>query len=217
MMWRGWVAGREVRMKFVSELAYWQSVFGGLAKPRIPVTPFVPRRREAPARRLEVVSAWEGIQNILPELIERFHLKTDRCLEFGVEFGFSTVALSSYFNSVVGVDIFCGDIHTVNKQNIYEETADRLSPYTNIELVRSDYRNFIQNEHGSFDLIHVDIVHTFADTFACGLWSAKHSQCTIFHDTESFPQVKKAEVEIARTTGKKFLNFEESFGLGILV
>ena len=204
-------------MKFVSEKAYWQSVMGGLAKPRIPITPYIPRRREAPLRRLEVVSAWEGIQNILSDLIERFHVNTDACLEFGVEFGFSTVALSSYFDSVVGVDIFCGDIHTINKENIYEETVSRLSPYPNIELVRSDYRDFIQKEHRTFGLIHVDIIHTFADTFACGLWSAAHSQCTIFHDTESFPQVKQAVVEIARVSGKKFYNFEESYGLGILV
>jgi hypothetical protein len=199
------------------ERAYWESVLSGLMKPKIDVTPYIPVRRVPPVRRLEVISAWEGIQNILADLIERFHIKTDRCLEFGVEFGFSTVALSSYFDSVVGVDIFCGDKHTTNKQDIYMETMKRISPYSNIELIRSDYRDFIQGEHGSFGLIHVDIVHTFADTFACGLWSARHSQCAIFHDTESFPQVKQAVAEIARVTGKKFYNFQESYGLGILV
>jgi hypothetical protein len=199
------------------ERAYWQSVLDGIAKPRVPITPYVPGRRQAPARELQVVSAWAGIQNILSDLIEKYHIPTDRCLEFGVEFGFSTVALSSYFDSVIGVDTFQGDKHTVNKQNIYEETLARLSPYTNIELVRSDYRDFIQGEHGFFGLIHVDIIHTFADTLACGMWSAKHSQCTIFHDTESFPQVKQAVVEMARATGKRFYNFNESNGLGILV
>jgi hypothetical protein len=134
-----------------------------------------------------------------------------------VEFGFSTVALSSYFDSVIGVDVFWGDRHTTNKQNIYDETKRGLAPYKNVELVRSDYRDFIQGEHGLFGLIHVDIVHTFADTYACGLWSARHSQCTLFHDTQQFPQVKRAVAEIARTTGKRFYNFDESFGLGILV
>jgi len=164
-----------------------------------------------------VVSAWEGIQNILADLIERFHIDTGRCLEFGVEYGFSTVALSSYFESVTGVDIFHGDRHTVNKQDIFDETTRRLSPYSNIKLVRSDYQDFIKQDHGTFGLVHVDIIHTFADTFACGLWSANHSQCTIFHDTESFPQVRQAVVEVARATGKKFYNFKESYGLGILV
>jgi hypothetical protein len=171
----------------------------------------------APERRLPVTSAWEGIQDILLDIIERFHIRTDRCLEFGVEYGFSTVALSSYFDSVIGVDRFCGDKHTVNKANIYEETRKRLASYPNIELVRSDYREFIRAEHGSFGLIHVDIVHTFADTFACGLWSVNHSQCTIFHDTESFPQVRQAVVEVARVTGRTFYNFAESYGLGIVV
>jgi hypothetical protein len=204
-------------MRVSFELAYWESVLSGLVKPKVAVTPYIPAHRVPPARRLEVISAWEGIQNILADLIDRFHIKTDRCLEFGVEFGFSTVALSSYFESVVGVDIFHGDKHTTNKQDIYKETLDRMSPYPNIELIRSDYRDFIQGDHGSFGLIHVDIVHTFADTYACGLWSANHSQCAIFHDTESFPQVKRAVAEIARATGKKFYNFQESYGLGILV
>jgi hypothetical protein len=204
-------------MKVNSELTYWVSVLGGLAKPKIPIIPYIPDHREPPARRLEVISAWEGIQNILSDLIRRFHINTDRCLEFGVEFGFSTVALSSYFDSVVGVDIFCGDKNTFNKKDIYKETLNRISPYSNIQLVCSDYRDFIKSEHRSFGLIHVDIVHTFADTFACGLWSAEHSQCTIFHDTESFPQVKQAVSEIARVAGKKFYNFSENYGLGILV
>jgi hypothetical protein len=204
-------------MQVILELAYWQSVLSDLFKPRIPVLPYIPGRREAPARTVNVESAWKGIESILSELIERFQIHTDACLEFGVELGFSTAALSSYFNRVIGVDTFCGDIHTTNKRDIYQETAQRLSPYKNIELVRSDYRDFIGEEHGVFGLIHVDIVHTFADTYACGLWSARHSQCTIFHDTESFPQVKRAVMEIARATGKRFFNFTESHGLGILV
>ena len=204
-------------MRIILEMPYWQSVINGLGKPKIPVSSYVPNRLETPSRRLDVPSAWQGIENILADLIERFHINTDVCLEFGVEFGFSTVALSSYFNRVIGVDTFQGDEHTSNKQDIYEATLNRLSPYKNITLVRSDYRDFIRAKNEQFGLIHVDIVHTFTDTFACGLWSAKRSQCTIFHDTESFPQVKRAVSEIARATGKRFINFEQSYGLGILV
>lgn len=204
-------------MRYDLEFAYWRSIVAGLAKPKVPIVPYIPTHRQPPSRGLQVASAWEGIQNILADLIERFQIDTSRCLEFGVEFGFSTVAFSSYFESVIGVDTFHGDRHTENKQDIFDETARRLSPYTNIELIRSDYRDFIKQDHGTFGLVHVDIVHTFADTFACGLWSANHSRCTIFHDTESFPPVKQAVVEVARATGKKFYNFDESFGLGILV
>jgi hypothetical protein len=198
------------------ELPYLVSVAAGVVKPKVPILPYVPNRRQTPARTLPVVSAWDGIQDILADLIERFQVDTSRCLEFGVEFGFSTVALSSFFDSVTGVDTFQGDRHTVNKDDIYNETRARLAPYSNIQLVRSDYRDFIKQEHGTYGLIHVDIIHTFADTFACGLWSARHSQCTIFHDTESFPQVKQAVREVARETGKKFYNFEQNFGLGIV-
>lgn len=211
------MAAPKVNMQLVFEIPYWRSVVAGLGRQKVPVLPYIPKRREAPGRRLEVASAWTGIENILSELIERFQINTDVCLEFGVEHGFSTVALSYYFDRVIGVDTFRGDKHTINKSNIYEETVSQLSEYKNIELVCSDYRGFIREQHGCFGLIHVDIVHTFEDTFACGLWSARHSQSTIFHDTESFPQVKRAVKEIARATGKKFFNFRDCNGLGILV
>lgn len=199
------------------EFAYWMSVVSSFGKSKVPVTPYVPARRQSPPKRLAISSAWAGIEDILSDLIDRFQVKTDRCLEFGVEYGFSTVALSSYFGSVTGVDTFLGDKHTNNLRNIYEETVNTLAPFENIDLVRSDYRDFIRKESRSFDLIHVDIIHTFADTYACGLWSANHSQCTIFHDTESYPEVKQAVTDIARRTGKRFYNYEESYGLGILV
>jgi hypothetical protein len=182
------------------ELAHWQSRLKSAFQPRIPVQPYVPSARQTPLRTLDVNSAWAGIERILADLIGQFDIPTERCLE-----------------SVTGVDTFQGDIHTVNNQDIYDDTRARLAPYPNIQLVRSDYRDFIKQDHGDFGLVHVDIVHTFADTYACGLWSARHSRCTIFHDTESFPQVKQAVREIARATGKKVYNFEESYGLGIVV
>jgi hypothetical protein len=170
-----------------------------------------------PERVLQVESAWKGIESILSDIVHRFNLGTERCLEFGVEYGYSTAALSSIFDSVTGVDTFAGDKHTVSKQDIYADTLKRLSVFGNIKLVRSDYRDWIANDDTVYNLIHVDIVHTYADTFACGLWSAKHAQCAIFHDTMSFPAAKQAIVDISRQTGKRFYNFEESNGLGILV
>ena len=199
------------------EFAYKLSVLLGKVRTTVPIVPYIPTRRQPPQRSLNVVSAWEGNQNILADLIERFHIDTKRCLEFGVEYGFSAVALSSFFASVTGVDTFHGDQHTINKDDIFDETVRRLSPYSNIELIRSDYRDFIKQEHGTYGLIHVDIIHTYADTFACGLWSARHSDCTIFHDTNSFAPVRQAVLDVARKTGKKFYNFQESYGLGIVV
>lgn len=199
------------------EWAYWKAVSASLGKPKIPILPYIPERRQLPANTLPVDSAWKGIESILADIIQRFHLGKESCLEFGVEYGYSTVALSSFFQSVTGVDIFVGDKHTNNKKDIYKETVERLAPYKNVELICNDYKDWILKDNHTYDLIHVDIVHTYADTFACGLWSAQHSSCVIFHDTESFSAVKRAVTEIARCTGKTFYNFKESFGLGILV
>jgi hypothetical protein len=178
---------------------------------------YVPERRESPDRVLDVNTAWKGLESILSDVLTRFSIRGDRCLEFGVEHGYSTAALSCFFGSVIGVDTFMGDEHTLEKGDIYEKTATRLSSFENIKLIRSDYRDWIQKDNATYDLIHVDIVHTYADTLACGYWSAMHAQCVLFHDTETFHSVKQAVRDIARLTGKRFYNFKESCGLGIIV
>jgi hypothetical protein len=201
----------------VAEIGYWKSVVGGLVAPKVPILPYIPQNRQLPPRVLMPATAWQGIESILSDVIQRFSLGTKRCLEFGVEYGYSTVALSNFFDIVTGVDTFCGDKHTLNKSDIYAQTAERLSCYDNIRLVRSDYRDWTAKDNTTYDVIHIDIVHTYIDTFRCGLWSAKHAQCVLFHDTLSFPAVKRAVTDIARKTGKHFYNFEESYGLGIIV
>lgn len=201
----------------ITEPEYWKSVFRGLISVRVPVLPYVPQRRELPARVLEPATAWKGNESVLGDLIETFQLGTKRCLEFGVEYGYSTAALSCFFDSVIGVDTFMGDKHTLNKTDVFAYTNKRLSEFKNIELVRSDYREWIAKDESVYDLIHVDIVHSYSDTFDCGLWSAAHASCVLFHDTLSFPAVRRAVIDIARQTGKDFYNFKESYGLGILV
>jgi len=166
---------------------------------------------------LPVATAWKGIESILGDLIRQFRVGRGRCLEFGVEFGYSTAVLSSFFDQIIGVDRFTGDKHTANQKDIFSETSERLSNFPNIRLVRSDYRGWIAQDDSLYDLIHVDIVHTYRDTFICGLWSVHHAPCVLFHDTLSFPAVRRALSAIARTTGRRFYNFEESNGLGILV
>jgi hypothetical protein len=201
----------------IFETQYWKAVWSGIGSSKIPIFPYIPNSRQLPHRVLLVETAWKGIESVIADILERFHIGNDCCLEFGVEYGYSTAALSCFFKSVRGVDTFAGDQHTVNKKDIFRETGARLKPFSNITLVRSDYRDWILNDVGRYDLIHVDIVHTFADTFACGLWSAQHASCVIFHDTESFSAVRRAVIEIARHTGRRFYNFKESNGLGILV
>ena len=201
----------------VREPAYWKSLLADATRSPLPVETYLPVHRELPQRILQIYSAWKGIESILPDLINRFGIGSSRCLEFGVERGYSTAALSCFFDSVTGVDIFVGDSHTRHYQDLYAETSQRLEPYANIQLVRSDYRDWIAADDSFYDLIHVDIVHSYTDTFACGLWSAQHAKCVIFHDTVSYPTVKRAVMDIARQTGKRFYNFKECNGLGILV
>ncbi|QRR00923.1 class I SAM-dependent methyltransferase [Dyadobacter sandarakinus] len=181
------------------------------------IKPYTPRFLQEPNQSLDIVSAWKGLELIIPDIMKRFNLKNDKCIEFGVEFGFSTVVFANYFSSVIGVDTFEGDQHTANKSEHYEQTSQRLAPYSNIRLIKSDYRDWIHTDHTRYDLAHVDIVHHYDETYECGLWAAQHSSCTLFHDTESFPEVRRAVKDIARTTRQKLYNYPLHYGLGILV
>lgn len=181
------------------------------------IKPYKPKNFRKPENMLEIVSAWKGLELIVEDIIDQFELKRDRCIEFGVEFGYSSVVFSNYFKAVTGVDTFEGDIHTVNKNEHFEETSRRLAPYTNIKLIKSDYKDWIAADNQRYNLAHVDIVHNYNETFECGLWAAQHSDCTIFHDTESFPEVRRAVKDLAKKTGHKLYNYPQHHGLGILV
>ena len=178
---------------------------------------YEPASYEKPANVLSRYSAWRGHEYIIADILRRFDVGRSHCLEFGVEFGFSAVVFANYFDKVTGIDTFIGDPHAGIHEDHYESTAMSLAPYPQIELIQSDYRDWIRADDRRYDLIHVDIIHTFAATYECGLWSAQHSDCTIFHDTESFPAVKRAVSAIAKQTKKEFYNFPLYHGLGIVV
>jgi hypothetical protein len=181
------------------------------------VNDYTPKALYKPPRLIDVETGWRGHELVVRDILDRFHIRRDSCLEFGVEFGYSSVVFSNFFKRVVGVDTFEGDIHSFRKNNHFEETRHDLNVFQNIELYQSDYKDWIRNDDNQYDLIHVDIVHTYSDTYRCGLWSAMHSTCTLFHDTESFPEVKLAVAEIARATRKKFFNYKPHYGLGIVI
>jgi hypothetical protein len=181
------------------------------------IRPYKPANLSEPEKLLDVVSAWKGLEMIIGDIITRFGIDREKCIEFGVEFGYSSVVFSNFFERVTGVDTFEGDIHTENKLEHFQQTRERLSPYGNIHLVKSDYRDWIVRDNQRYNLAHVDIVHSYKETFECGLWAARHSDCVIFHDTESFPEVRKAVKDIARATGQQLYNYPYHYGLGILV
>jgi Methyltransferase domain len=179
---------------------------------------YIPTKIESPPKLVQSNSqAWVGLEKIVLDIIEFSKIKTSVALEFGVEFGYSTAVFANYFEKVIGVDIFTGDIHAGQHGDLFESTKNNLRAFPNIELIKSDYKDFIKANQNFFDLVHVDIIHTYEDTYACGLWGAQHSACTLFHDTQSFPDVKKAVADVAKRTGKKFYNYRKCNGLGILV
>jgi len=175
-----------------------------------------PEIRDTP-KLLEVASAWGDIPTILKSLIKDFNINPKIALEFGVEFGYSTSALANYFETVIGVDTFIGDIHTAHHGDHFESTSNSLSVFPNIKLIRDTYQEFIKINNTRYDLIHIDIVHTYEDTFACGEWSVNHSDVVIFHDTEYFMDVRKACTDLAAKYNLEFYNYPNSYGLGILI
>jgi hypothetical protein len=168
---------------------------------------YLPTKLKYP-KKLEVPSAWRGLDSIIWAIINDFGIKTDKALEFGVEYGFSTYALAQYFTKVIGVDTFEGDQHTKNGKIDMRSVQDMMPP--NVLLIKSDYKDYKDDE--KYDIIHIDIVHTYADTFKCGEWALKHSNLVIFHDTESFPEVKRAVHDL----DPNFYNYPFNNGLGII-
>lgn len=179
---------------------------------------YIPENRYSPKLATQKLSAWGDIPSILEDIIKRFNIKRDKAIEFGVEWGYSTSALSNYFQEVIGIDTFEGDEHAGFKGNIFEETKSYLSDFKNINLIKSSYQDYIINDSSEYyNLSHVDIVHTYEDTFKCGEWCVNHSDIVIFHDTESFDDVKRACQDLSIKYNLDFYNYKGSYGLGILV
>src|SRR5271155_1913632 len=170
-----------------------------------PIT-YTPRKLVKPLRMPQVGTAWDGNELILEDLIERFQISPKRCIEFGVEHGYSTAALANYFKHVIGVDTFGGDQHAGfgDADKTFAATAEMLKGFPNITLARTSYQDWIRKDDSKYDLCHIDIVHTWDDTFACGAWAADHSDVILFHDTQSFPEVGEAVQDLAYDSGLNF-------------
>jgi predicted O-methyltransferase YrrM len=177
---------------------------------------YIPRVIYTP-KVVDVPSAWKGLEGILHDLINRFGINPNLALEFGVEHGFSTSALASYFRKVIGVDPF-GEYANFSS---YLTTMRTLRDYPNVSLVNMGYEDFIKVDvYDRYDLIHVDISnpdHNYATTYPCGEWSVQHSDCVIFHDTISYPDVMRVCKDLANKYDLEFYNFPDYNGLGILV
>ena len=182
-----------------------------------PIT-YVPKKLVKPLRMIDVPSAWGGNELIIEDLIERFQISPKRCIEFGVQHAFSTAALANYFKHVIAVDHFAGDemAGIGDPDHTFNGTKEALKDFPNITLARTSYQDWIRKDDSEYDLVHVDIVHTWEDTYACGAWAADHSDVLMFHDTLSFPEVMEAVKDLAFDFDMNFYNYPHSHGLGIL-
>jgi predicted O-methyltransferase YrrM len=181
------------------------------------IIPYTPRFYKVPKHLADVPSAWGPNESLLMDLIERFNVPTHTALEFGVDYGYSASALANFFEVVIGVDHFNSDSQTGYRENLYEQASNTLKDFPNIHLVCQDYQQYIADNDQNYDLIHIDIFHDYSNTCKAGRWAVNHAHIILFHDTESYPEVKRAVSTIADESDMTFYNFPVSCGLGILV
>lgn len=179
---------------------------------------YIPEKLYTDFKQLLVGTAWRGLDQVVPDILKRFNIKTDKAIEFGVETGYSTSILAQIFKEVIGVDTFMGDVHAGTHSSSFRLPTERnLRNYSNVKLVESDYQNYIRNNDEKADLIHIDIVHHYKETYECGDWAVKHTDIVIFHDTLSFADVRNAVAKLAEENNREFYNYPNHCGLGILV
>ena len=166
----------------------------------------------------DISSAWKGLEDYIIPIIDKFNIKPDCCLEFGVDLGYSSYIFSQVFKKVIGVDKFEGDNHINHPQvDEFYEQIKQVFNNTNVDVVRADFRDFIKDNNNQYDLIHIDIVHFYDETFECADWAVKHSNVVILHDTCSFPDIDKVCHDITlKHNNVKYYNISEHFGLGVL-
>ncbi len=89
---------------------------------------YIPKKFSKPEKMIPVVTAWAGLEEIIEDILDRFDIGRDACIEFGVEFGYSSVVFSNYFKQVTGVDVFIGDEHTDFKGDHFQMDDCRMLP-----------------------------------------------------------------------------------------
>jgi len=179
---------------------------------------YIPQYLEFPLHQTKKYSAWKANALVIKDITNRFVKDPNLLLEFGVEYGYSTAVFSSYFKNVIGVDTFKGDENSgIRSDGFFEETKALLINYPNIQLIQASYQDFIATNNDRYDAIHVDIVHTYEDTYACGKWAVEHSDVVMFHDTLSFEGVRRSCEDLSKEYGFTFYNYNADYGLGILV
>jgi len=164
---------------------------------------YVPRHYDSPTF-VDEVSTWNANPKILKDIIVRAGIKTDKALEFGVWHGCSISALAYYFKEVTGVDLSV------------QAALGPLKGYRNITLFEKPYEEFIKGNDDRYDLIHIDVVHSYEETYPAGEWAVQHSNCVLFHDT-IINDIRRVCEDLALKYGFIFYNYMVDCQLGILI
>lgn len=176
---------------------------------------------------IDVLSAWQPLAFVIKDILDRFNIKRDLALEFGVERAYSTTTFANYFKKVIGVDPFNWTLSDGFLRD-YFTVKELVKEYKNIELIKGFSEEFINEYYNNrFDLIHIDIgydTHCYATTFPSAEWAIQHSDCVLFHDTISFPEINQVCEELSEKFGFDYYNYSEPVGpagqvcgLGILI
>lgn len=170
-------------------------------------------------KTLNVASSWKGLENYIQPIINSFNITPNLALEFGVDYGYSLHILSQAFKKAKGVDGFVGDVHCGSSQgdHFYYDTVNRFKGIDNVEIVRSSFEEYIKTDNTFYDLIHVDIVHLYKETYECAEWCINHSNVVVLHDIYSFPDMNKVCEDLSKKYNLGYNNTINKYhGLGIL-
>lgn len=181
------------------------------------IIPYKPSFFKPLLRPAQAPDGWRPMAEIVPAIIEDFGIFRHDALEFGTQHGYSAAALANYFVRVTTVDKFEGDKDAGfgNFDENVRAARNALAPFDNISLGIASYEQWIEQDVAHYDLIHVDIAHNYADTYACGHWSLQHADLVIFHDL-AFHPVMRACMQLAEEFGTNLYHYDHSWGLGVI-
>jgi hypothetical protein len=188
--------------------------------------PYEPKIKGYP-KILGITSAWEPLAGVIADILNRIPIRLNMALEFGVERGYSAVVFANYFKRVIGVDPFNWTISDGIKRD-YFTVLPLIKEFPNITLIPGYSDEYIKaNMWDRYDLIHVDIgydTHSYVTTYPVGEWAVQHSDCVLFHDIFSFPEINQACEELSTKYGFSYYGYREETGpagvvcgLGILI
>src|SRR3974390_2243419 len=98
-------------------------------------------------RVLDVPTAWNGLEFVIPVLVDDFGINRNLALEFGVDYGFSTSAFANVFKYVVGVDTFAGDPHAGwrgDSEEMFRAVQDNMKQFPNVILLKETWERFAE-------------------------------------------------------------------------